>query len=263
MPLQLGEDFWLYSELVAVVEKAGRDRRVGRMNINIGKPRKEFGKTIAADIAHRLRSDIVSCALKPDEPLKFDDLRQMYGASFTTLREALTSLTADGLVVAESQRGFRVAPVSLEDLSDLTQVRLLIETEALRKSIENGKEDWEINVITALHRLSRIEEQIDGSPVSDPAWKAAHREFHIALLSGCRSPTLMAVHRTLFDRAERYRALSAKFRPLPRDKLGEHRALMQAALGRDADRAVALIESHVRNTANNVAKYAKGLQKAG
>lgn len=233
------------------------------MNINIVKPRKEFGKTIAADIAHRLRSDIVSCALKPDEPLKFDDLRRMYGASFTTLREALTSLIADGLVVAESQRGFRVAPVSLEDLFDLTQVRLLIETEALRKSIENGKEEWEINVITALHRLSRIEEQIEGNPVADPAWKAAHREFHTALISACHSPTLMAVHKTLFDRAERYRALSATLRPMPRDKLGEHRALMQAALGRNADLAISLIENHIRNTANNVAKYAKHQLKAG
>lgn len=261
--MQLGKEIWLYSALVATVEKAIGDRRVGRMSVNVGKPRKEFGKTIAADIAYRLRSDIVSCALRPDEPLKFDDLRQMYGASFTTLREALTSLAADGLVVTESQRGFRVAPVSLDDLFDLTQVRVLIETEALRKSIENGKEDWEISVITGLHRLSAIEARIDGSPVRDPAWKAAHREFHTALLSACRSPTLMAVHRTLFDRAERYRALSATLRPLPRDKLGEHRALMQAALGRDVDRAVALIESHIRNTANNVAKYAKRLQKAG
>ena len=232
-------------------------------SINIVKPRKEFGKTIAADIAHRLRSDIVACVLKPNDPLKFEDLRQMYGASFTTLREALTSLIADSLVVAESQRGFRVAPVSLEDLSDLTQVRLLIETEALRKSIENGKDDWEINVITALHRLSRIEEQIDGSPVADPGWKAAHREFHTALISACQSPTLMSVHKTLFDRAERYRCLSATLRPMARDKLGEHRALMQAALGRNVDLALSLIESHIRKTADNVAKFAKRQLKAG
>jgi DNA-binding GntR family transcriptional regulator len=233
------------------------------MNINVVKPRKEFGKTIAADIAHRLRADIVACTLKPDEPLKFDALRHVYGASFSTLREALTSLTADGLVVAEEQRGFRVAPVSLHDLLDLTHVRLLVEIEALRLSIENGKDDWEINVISALHRLSRIEERAIGNPVGDPAWKAAHREFHAALISACNSPTLMSMHRALFDRAERYRSLSAAVRPLPRDKQGEHRALMQAALGRDANLAVSLIDSHIRTTANNVAKYARRQLKAG
>lgn len=261
--MQLGKKNRLYSAPVTATDTAGWERLVEGTSINIVKPRKEFGKTIAADIAHRLRTDIVSCVLRPSDPLKFDDLRQMYGASFTTLREALTSLIADGLVVAESQRGFRVAPVSLEDLSDLTQVRLLVETEALRKSIVNGKEDWEINVITALHRLSRIEEQIDASPVADPAWKSAHREFHTALISACQSPTLMSVHKTLFDRAERYRSLSATVRPMARDKLGEHRALMQAALGRNVDLALSLIERHIRNTADNVAKFAKRQLKAG
>src|SRR4051812_22281514 len=78
------------------------------------KSRKEFGKTLGVDIAHRLRQEIVACRLKPGEPLKFDALRLAFGASFTTLREALTSLTADGLVLAEEQRGYRVAPVSAE-----------------------------------------------------------------------------------------------------------------------------------------------------
>jgi GntR family transcriptional regulator, carbon starvation induced regulator len=225
------------------------------------KPRKEFGKTIAADVMHRLRSGIVACELKPGEPLKFDALRQAYGASFSTLREALTSLVADGLVVVEEQRGFHVAPVSLEDLLDLTHVRLLIEVEALRLSIENGKDDWEIWIITALHRLSRIEERAAGNPVIDPEWKGAHREFHLALISACQSPTLIALHKELFDRAERYRSLSAAVRPVPRNKEGEHRALMQAAIGRDTALAVTLIEKHIRSTTNNVAKYAKRLLK--
>jgi DNA-binding GntR family transcriptional regulator len=223
---------------------------------------KEHGKTVAANVAHRLRSDIVACHLKPDDPLKFDALRQSYGASFSTLREALTSLVADGLVAVEEQRGFRVAPVSLKDLLDLTHVRLLVEKEALRLTIENGKDDWEIGVIASLHRLSRIEERTDRNPVGDPDWKDAHRAFHLALIAGCQSPTLIALHKALFDRAERYRSLSAALRPVPRDKQGEHRALMQAAMGRDAELAVTLIDKHIRSTTDNVVKYAKRLLTA-
>lgn len=233
------------------------------MNIVAAKPRKEFGKTVAADIAHRLRANIISCQLKPEEPLKFDALRQAYGASFSTLREALTSLVTDGLVISEEQRGFRVAPVSLEDLYDLTHVRLLVEVEALRLAVENGKDDWEIGVITTLHRLAKIEERAGGNPVADPDWKTAHREFHLALISACGSPTLIALHRGLFDRAERYRSLSAALRPMSRDKQGEHRALMQAAIGRDGALAVRLIETHIRATTDNVAKYARRLLTAG
>ena len=55
------------------------------MNVTAFKRRKEFGKTLASDIAHRMRSEIVTCRLKPGEVLKFDTLRLAYGASFTTL----------------------------------------------------------------------------------------------------------------------------------------------------------------------------------
>ncbi|MGY4594129.1 DNA-binding GntR family transcriptional regulator [Bradyrhizobium sp. GM22.5] len=82
--------------------------------------RKEFGKTVAADITHRLREEIIACGLAPGEPLRFDVLRERFGVSFTTLREALTALTAEGLVDAQEQRGFRVAPVSRQDLVEVT-----------------------------------------------------------------------------------------------------------------------------------------------
>ena len=101
------------------------------MNVTAFKRRKEFGKTLASDIAHRLRGEIVTCRLKPGEMLKFDTLRLAYGASFTTLREALTCLAAEGLVVAEEQRGFKVAPISLADLIDLTRARILIEVDLI------------------------------------------------------------------------------------------------------------------------------------
>jgi GntR family carbon starvation induced transcriptional regulator len=233
------------------------------MTIHAAKSRKQFGKTLAVDITHRLRQDIVGCRLKPGEALKFDALRSAFGASFTTLREALTSLSAEGLVIAEEQRGFRVAPVTTDDLIDVTDARILIEIELLSRSIAKGGDDWEIAVISTLHRLGRIEERLSGRHTEDPEWKIAHRQFHEALVSGGRSPTLLTIRATLFERAERYRNLSSMFRPQTRDKAGEHRAIMQAAIARDADQAVALIERHIRSTSDNVVKYASHLLDQG
>jgi GntR family carbon starvation induced transcriptional regulator len=233
------------------------------MSIPVARLRKEFGKTLAADITHRLRQEIVGCRLKPGEALRFDALRSAFGASFTTLREALTSLSADGLVIAEEQRGFRVAPVTTEDLLDVTDARVLIEIELLRRSIAQGGDDWEIAVISTLHRLGRIEERLSGHHTEDAEWKIAHRQFHEALVSGGRSPTLLAIRASLFERAERYRNLSSMFRPTPRDKAGEHRAIMQAAIARDADQALALIERHIRSTSDNVVRYASHLLDQG
>ncbi|MGY4309319.1 GntR family carbon starvation induced transcriptional regulator [Bradyrhizobium sp. USDA 4369] len=218
--------------------------------------RKEFGKTIAADIAHRLREEIITCSLAPGEPLRFDVLRERFGASFTTLREALTAIAAEGLVDAQEQRGFRVAPVSRQDLVEITDARVLIEVELIRRSIQRGDDDWEIAVISTLHRLKRIEQRDPEHPLRDPEWKVAHRQFHEALVAACGSATLLGIRAELFDRAERYRHLSASFRPRPRDKAGEHQAIMQAAMSRNADLAVQLIETHIRTTADNVAKYA-------
>jgi DNA-binding GntR family transcriptional regulator len=219
------------------------------------KARKEFGKTLASDIAHRLRNEIVTCQLKPDESLKFDALRLSFGASFTTL----TLLAAEGLVVAEEQRGYKVAPVTLDDLSDLTHARILIEVDLIRRSIEQGDDDWEIRVISCLHRLAKIEERAPENYPVNVEWKSAHRQFHEALVSASGSPTLLAVRNSLFDRAERYRNLSALFRPHPRDKAGEHRTLMQAAISRNADQACSLIRTHIQTTSDNVAKYASGV----
>jgi GntR family carbon starvation induced transcriptional regulator len=233
------------------------------MTIHAAKTRKEFGKTLAVDITHRLRQDIVGCRLKPGEALKFDALRSAFGASFTTLREALTSLSAEGLVIAEEQRGFRVAPVTTDDLVDVTDARILIEIELIRRSIAQGGDDWEIAVISTLHRLGRIEERLSGRHTEDPEWKIAHRQFHEAVVSGGRSPTLLTIRASLFERAERYRNLSSMFRPQTRDKAGEHRAIMQAAIGRDTDQAVSLIERHIRSTSDNVIKYASHLLDQG
>ena len=229
------------------------------MNVTAFKRRKEFGKTLASDIAHRMRNELVTGRLQPGEVLKFDTLRLSYGASFTTLREALTCLAAEGLVVAEEQRGFKVAPVTREDLIDLTRARILIEVDLIRRSIENGDDDWEIAVISSIHRLGIIEGRAVEDYADNPDWKLAHREFHESLVAACGSPTLLGIRQSLFERAERYRNISARFRPRPRDKAGEHRALMKAAVARDADRACELIAKHIQTTTDNVIKYASEL----
>jgi GntR family transcriptional regulator, carbon starvation induced regulator len=228
------------------------------MTVQALRSRKEFGKTIAADLAHRLKEDIITCRLKPGESLKFEDLRNMFPASFSTLREALISLVADGLVINEQQRGFHVAPATKSELIDITEARVLIEIDTLRKSITLGGDDWEIGVMSALHRLNRIEERTSVNLAEDPNWRKAHSDFHFALVSACGSPTLLSIRSNLFDRSERFRSLSAAFRPRSRDKSGEHRALMNAAIARDSEQAVLLIERHIRATTANVVEYAPG-----
>ena len=82
-------------------------------------------------------------------------MRARYDVSGSTIREALTRLLGEALVTSEGQRGFRVAPATLEDFRDLTEVRKLIETEALRQAIAHGGEAWEGDIVAAFYRLSK------------------------------------------------------------------------------------------------------------
>lgn len=211
-----------------------------------------IGRTLATDVLHRLRDDIISCVLKPGDRLRFEALREIYGVSFSTLREALSRLASERLVVAEGQRGFVVAPISRDDLLDLTDARVLVERECLRRAIANGDASWEAQILAAYHRLDRLEARLLEAGGVTSEWDARHAEFHESLVAGAGSPTLSEVRQSLFERARRYRRLSAALRKGARNKRDEHRTLMEAVLSRDVPYAQDLLEAHIRNTTNNV-----------
>jgi DNA-binding GntR family transcriptional regulator len=98
--------------------------------------------TLIARAYEQLRSDIIEGVLLPGEKLRIEHLRERYEVSAGTLREAVTRLVSDALVTTEGQRGFRVAPIALQELQDLTRLRVQIETEALRQSIRAGGAQW-------------------------------------------------------------------------------------------------------------------------
>jgi len=83
------------------------------------------------DVLRRMREDILCCVLKPDQRLRFGELRQRYGTSVGTLREALSHLVSEGLARTEAGRGFTVAPISLADFLDLSELRVWLETTTL------------------------------------------------------------------------------------------------------------------------------------
>jgi len=109
-------------------------------------------RTLIEGAHAQLRDDIIEGLLAPGEKLRVEHLKTHYQVGAGTLREAVTRLVSDALVVAEGQRGFRVAPMTLEDFLDLTQLRLRIELEALRQTIRHGDAAWRARLATRLRR---------------------------------------------------------------------------------------------------------------
>ena len=170
--------------------------------------------------------------------------------SVGTIREALSLLVSDGLVVLESQRGFRVAPLSLSDLGDLTRLRMLLEGAALRYSIEHGGDLWEGRVVDTFHRLTLAEQRLQADPSGAfRDWEGRNREFHEALVAAYPSPWFRRFDSVLYLHSERYRRILANERPNPgRVVHDEHSEIFNAALARDADRAVLALEQHISSS---------------
>jgi GntR family carbon starvation induced transcriptional regulator len=203
--------------------------------------------TLGETLHQKIRHDIIFGALKPSAKLKLEHLSKRYGASVGTLREILHRLAADGLVVAEGQKGFAVLPVSLEDLRDITEMRQLLECHALVQSIANADLDWEARVIGAYHKLSKYETLVETDPERyGDAWERYNQEFHAELISNCRSKWAKLFYNAMYDHSQRYRMLSLKTRTFPRaQSAAEHREILEAALAHDAPRAVLCLEKHI------------------
>lgn len=208
----------------------------------------EAARTLSAAASTRLRADILSCALPPGEKLRLDTLRGQYGAGFSPLREALVQLAAEGLVELEEQRGFRVAPVSIDDLTDVTNTRVSIEALALRDAVPNGDDAWEASIVQNFHLLSRVSPIVPSGRGVNEEWSKRHREFHFSLVSACKSRLLKKFWTQAYDRAERYRRLAVTYGSKPRDNLKEHEKLMKAALQRDVESICALSAEHITKT---------------
>ncbi len=206
-------------------------------------------RTLVVAAYRRLRRDIVQGRYKPGQKLRVEHLKLTYGVSAGTLREALALLISDSLVVSSEQRGFRVAPMSLEDIVDLTRTRVLLECEALRESIEVGDDDWEASIVACYHKLSLAEDRLrtDAAGTFDE-WEGRNREFHDALVAGCSSRWIRQLRTTLYQQSERYRRLSATEGPPPVSVHDEHREIFEAALARDTERALTALKSHINRS---------------
>lgn len=207
-------------------------------------------KSQTRQVFDRLRSDIIAGRLLPDAKLNIAALADSIAVSAGAVREGLAMLEAESLVVSEPARGYRVSPVSIVDLQDLVNARIEVEKLCLAEAIRHGGLQWEGAVVAAHHQLSRLGERDDADPgYVNPAWAAAHGEFHRALISGCPNSWLRRLHETLYLQSERYRQLSAPLNVGKRNVAREHKAMLDAVLTHDIVTAQALMAEHLHATA--------------
>jgi GntR family transcriptional regulator, carbon starvation induced regulator len=208
--------------------------------------------TLALQLEDALRTDILSGDLRPGERLRAADLAPRYGVSATPLREALQRLAVEGLVVLDARVGVTVSKISTGDLRDVYETRSVLESEALRRAIECGDAAWVERLGKAFEGLRKVTPRKvlarQRGQDAARAWSLAHRQFDVELYSACPSPWLLRFIEMLSMRCERYRRAAGQLANAYATWLLEHEEIYRAVEQRDAKRAVAVLQRHLRGT---------------
>jgi DNA-binding GntR family transcriptional regulator len=209
----------------------------------------EDGRTLNTRVYDTLRGHILTGQLLPGQRLKVANLAAEHQVSLNVVREALNRLAGERLVQVQPQFGFAVRELSAEDLIDLVDMRVTLESLALRRSIANGSVQWQSEVLAAHHRLSRAPLTTEGAPGElNRDWLLRHDEFNFAMLSASGSRRLFQMVRQLAEAAELYHRALLPIVGKQRALEPEHAEMLQAILDGDADRAVAVLTAHLEAT---------------
>ena len=205
-----------------------------------------------AALYEALKEELLDSKHPAGGKMGIDPIAQRFGVSAGAVREALSRLTSDRLVISLPQRGFVVAGVSREDLLDLTAVRIEIETKCLRSSIERGTLEWEGRMVSLWHQLSRTDKGED--PHAKAEWSRLHAEFHDGLLACCESNWWLHLREQLYMQAERYRRMILPQARVSRDIDAEHKGILDLALARDVSGACEALRIHLQFTTDILLK---------
>ncbi|HHP8385171.1 TPA: DNA-binding transcriptional regulator CsiR, partial [Klebsiella pneumoniae] len=152
------------------------------------------------------------------------------------------------LVTVVNQKGYRVAPMSEQELLDIFDARANMEAMLVRLAIERGGDEWEAELLARAHLLNKLESCEASERLLDE-WDQRHQAFHTAIVAGCGSQYLLQMRERLFDLAARYRFIWLRTTVLSvemlEDKHVQHQTLVDAILARDAEQASALMREHL------------------
>jgi len=205
---------------------------------------------------HRIREMVLSGELPPGSRIQIDALRKRLEMGASPVREALSILSSEQLVVRNEQRGFWAPKISAGDFAILLDTRCRVEGIAFADAIGHGGAAWEEQIVLLQYRLNAMDRAANAD-----MWEVAHRDFHQALIAACPSSYLLKFCSQLYDLAVRYRNVASLAAYPARQVNDEHSRIAEAALARDTERAVDLLVDHYRKTGDFL--YAQLAEREG
>ncbi len=198
-------------------------------------------KTLRERVYAHLKAEILDNRIAPGSVLQEVPLAESLGVSRGPIREALGILAAEGLVTITPRRGAVVTALSKRDFLEAYQVREVLEALAVRLAVPRMS-DAELDALEGpIEEMRRCSARAD-----DTGFFEANTAFHEAFVEASANTKLIDVYRRLIGQMGPYRRPSALLRGSLDQSIAEHQAIMDAARGRDGERAAELMLDHIR-----------------
>ncbi|HVH38212.1 MAG TPA: GntR family transcriptional regulator [Sphingomicrobium sp.] len=188
-------------------------------------------------VAEAVRADIANGRVPPGFALRQEELAQRFGVSRIPVREALRQLEAEGIVTVRANRGAFVRSFSPEELREIFDLRIMLETDLLRRAVPAMTQD----------DFEHIEAALDGvAPARRGNWRRElDRRFHQALYQPAGRPLQLEMAMKLRDSIAHYAPAEDHMRRLTSDWMDDHREIATACAQRRSDEAVRLLRHHL------------------
>lgn len=202
--------------------------------------------TLTDKVAKMIRHDILVGNYKPSEKLVVAELKKRYDVGASPIREALVQLSWSKFVIVEPQKGCWVAPISEQELSDLHESLRVVAPVLLRQSISLGDEGWELELLTAYHKLARLKSTQEEYEWIE--WQNRQRHFHESLLSAASSKIMLVFFNELLNQLQRYRFHAiCNGMNCQAINIDEYESIIKSVLAKDTEGAIEKYQHLVSN----------------
>ena len=198
--------------------------------------------TVQMDVYDQIKSRIINLGYKPGEYLTEAQISEWMGVSRTPIREAFRMLESEGLLIYQPRRGWKVYTLTLNDINNIFEIKIVLEALIVRKASQCKDESARENLRKIINMMSEAQVQNDAN-----SWAKLDIDLHHQIFAMAENDRAMNIIESLNEQWNRVRiGFSARTGRMARSII-EHKAIVDAILDRDADRAEREMVDHLEN----------------
>jgi len=207
----------------------------------------ELSTSLAEQAYLQLRGEILTCTLAPGQVVSERELARRYEISKTPIREALAQTYHEGLMQRLPGRGYMVTPITIKNIRNLFDLRLILEVAAAERAAQHPSPEQ----IAKLKEMAVVSYHLD-DPESHALFLKTNRDFHLTLAESATNQRLVEVLDGLFNEMERLFYLGLRLRDSSEEMTREHQEVVTALENGDVEAARETTSKQIMNSRDRI-----------